>query len=395
MIPQESSSEYQSMEHAAAGEPGTSHSHAHSSTTLQSIGELEEVRTEALPSPAASLWSDLIPSNHFSGLKRRASTGNSTDTPKSARSGISIKAFFQGTFLGSTPEESLLPKQQQEPEEVKKKESKWAIVRRHVRSGHFLVHRSRSDDEEHPHHHNHTHSHHNHNHHNSNPNTTHQPNKQSPQSSPRRQQRLLQAYQQIHRRIHFSPAQCLWLIAFYVALSVLVFSFLFQKWTIIDSCYFAVVTFSTNGYGDLVPTTDLERMFTCLYVLSGVSFVAVALGMLGSNLIEAHDQTVAQAKKLNQYQAMSLFQQTTNTTSKNTIPTGDANNPLNIVQTYQLLANDEAPWYKNRGILTNVAVAFLICLLGYLIGDDQGWDLKTTIYYGIITGKCHGDYYIL
>lgn len=38
----------------------------------------------------------------------------------------------------------------------------------------------------------------------------------------------------------------------YIALSVGAYSFLFEKWSIIDSIYFAVTTFTTIGYGDKV-----------------------------------------------------------------------------------------------------------------------------------------------
>eukprot|EP00978_Attheya_sp_CCMP212_P015584 scaffold40119_cov38-Attheya_sp.AAC.1 len=61
----------------------------------------------------------------------------------------------------------------------------------------------------------------------------------------------------------FSPSEadmevlklCLFCTSIYMGVSVVAFSFVFEKWTIIDSVYFAVSTFTTCGYGNLTPTT--------------------------------------------------------------------------------------------------------------------------------------------
>lgn len=43
---------------------------------------------------------------------------------------------------------------------------------------------------------------------------------------------------------------------------------------LIDAFYFCVITLTTVGYGDIVPTTDIGKLFTAFYVLFGVGIIA-------------------------------------------------------------------------------------------------------------------------
>ena len=52
-----------------------------------------------------------------------------------------------------------------------------------------------------------------------------------------------------------------------------IFYWLVEKWSLLDSLYFTVVTLVTVGYGDLHPTTDLSKIFTMVFVVSGVGFI--------------------------------------------------------------------------------------------------------------------------
>ena len=62
-------------------------------------------------------------------------------------------------------------------------------------------------------------------------------------------------------------------VAVLLAVGTVVYSVL-EGWTLLDSLYFSVVTLATVGYGDLSPTTDLAKLFTIGYILTGIGIVA-------------------------------------------------------------------------------------------------------------------------
>jgi hypothetical protein len=65
-----------------------------------------------------------------------------------------------------------------------------------------------------------------------------------------------------------------------------VFYSLHENWSVLDSLFFVVTTLVTIGYGNQVPTTDLGKIFTIVYVLLGAAVIVaffnlVVLGMRG------------------------------------------------------------------------------------------------------------------
>lgn len=72
-----------------------------------------------------------------------------------------------------------------------------------------------------------------------------------------------------------------------VAILVLSFGTVFyhftEHWKWLDSLYFCVVSLTTVGYGDIVPTTDAGKLFTVFYLIIGIGIIAA----LANNLIKA------------------------------------------------------------------------------------------------------------
>jgi hypothetical protein len=54
-----------------------------------------------------------------------------------------------------------------------------------------------------------------------------------------------------------------------------------EGWTVMECLYFAVVTLTTTGYGDLVPTHDGSKLFTCVFAFCGIAVIMGAIGLIG------------------------------------------------------------------------------------------------------------------
>ena len=64
-----------------------------------------------------------------------------------------------------------------------------------------------------------------------------------------------------------------------------IFYWLVEDWSLIQSLYFSVVTLTTVGYGDLHPTKDEARIFTIIYILTGLGVLVAFLSALAQQYI--------------------------------------------------------------------------------------------------------------
>jgi hypothetical protein len=65
-----------------------------------------------------------------------------------------------------------------------------------------------------------------------------------------------------------------------------IFYCLVEHWTFVDSLYFCVTTLTTVGFGNPAPTTDLGKLFTVFFVLSGVGMFLAVINALGKQAIK-------------------------------------------------------------------------------------------------------------
>ena len=54
------------------------------------------------------------------------------------------------------------------------------------------------------------------------------------------------------------------------------------------SVYYAIVSITTVGYGDMVAITVLGKILTSIYVLSGYAIIAVPTGIVTSEILKSH-----------------------------------------------------------------------------------------------------------
>jgi len=64
-----------------------------------------------------------------------------------------------------------------------------------------------------------------------------------------------------------------------------------QNWTVLDASYFAIITFTTIGYGDLsFKGTAFDKIFGGFYVFFGVAFISAAIGVILDYVAQKQEQ---------------------------------------------------------------------------------------------------------
>lgn len=63
------------------------------------------------------------------------------------------------------------------------------------------------------------------------------------------------------------------------------FYHLVERLTWINAFYFSTITLTTVGYGDIVPHTDAEKLFTMGYVVVGIGILATFANLLVKNAV--------------------------------------------------------------------------------------------------------------
>jgi hypothetical protein len=90
---------------------------------------------------------------------------------------------------------------------------------------------------------------------------------------------------------------CIFVIVSFVFIGYAFFGH-FYGWTFIDCFYFAMVTVTTVGYGDLTPEDDPDQQtFVWMYAFAGVVFLGAALGDLVGAISQLVKRMLENAKK--------------------------------------------------------------------------------------------------
>ena len=83
----------------------------------------------------------------------------------------------------------------------------------------------------------------------------------------------------------------------YVIIIILIFLFggatfyhYVEHWRYIDAMYFSAATMTTVGYGDITPKTDLGKIFTIIFVFTGVGIVLYGLSIMAAHFVEIREE---------------------------------------------------------------------------------------------------------
>ncbi len=171
----------------------------------------------------------------------------------------------------------------------------------------------------------------------------------------------------------------------YLLVGVLAYSFYFEHWTIIDSMYFTVVTFTTCGYGDLSPVGDEARLFTLFFIVIGITVLGgICLTILFENVFGAYEDMIDRAKQRSTQKFIDK--------SMDKIDRGVYVYAKPINQNRD--AHYEPPTYS--GALGSLW-PFLLMIAGgaAYVGYADGWDPTTSAYFFIVTATSvgYGDVY--
>lgn len=91
--------------------------------------------------------------------------------------------------------------------------------------------------------------------------------------------------------------ECLLLTMLLLGCGVVAYSYVFERWSILDSLYFTTVCLTTVGYGDVTPTTRWGKLFASIFALGGIVILGLALGVVGSRLVEAEIEATEKMKE--------------------------------------------------------------------------------------------------
>lgn len=64
-----------------------------------------------------------------------------------------------------------------------------------------------------------------------------------------------------------------------------VFYVIVERWSVVDAVYFCAMSLATVGYGDIVPETEIGKVFTVVYVLAGIGILVSFFTALASKTL--------------------------------------------------------------------------------------------------------------
>jgi len=184
---------------------------------------------------------------------------------------------------------------------------------------------------------------------------------------------------------------CAWYTASYLCLAVVAYSFVFEQWSIVDSIYFATVTFTTTGYGDLEPSTEQSQLFTIFFAVYGVIILGIFIGIVGHSISEGREVTITKWKRSEKKRLLhTLFPERRQQQQQQQAP--KERDPL-------LRKQPSSNWWSDHVSLLDdiwrvckveAPEILVVMLFAYILGVREGWSLTSTMYFCIMSARYAG-----
>ena len=179
----------------------------------------------------------------------------------------------------------------------------------------------------------------------------------------------------------------------YYGLGMLTFPFL-EGWTATQSAYFITVTFTTVGYGDLMPATDAGVFFCSVYILLGLAVIIISLEV-AITILEG--QQAKLLDKLNEENNKRMEQQMAKTVAASGAPGCMGIKRFSTFKTgIELNPDVKKHGMKMWTSLKNLAITSCVIITGAMfmvyVEDISFLD---GVYFGFVTGSTvgYGDIY--
>lgn len=207
--------------------------------------------------------------------------------------------------------------------------------------------------------------------------------------------------------------ECIMLTLILLSIGVVGFSILVEEWTVLDSLYFTLVMLTTIGYGDMTPSRPISKLFAAFFALGGIIVLGLALGVLGSQLVEAE---VSAVEKMKEKATISIEKAFTRK-RKNGLVTSDSSTSLSSLESSGSITSHQGEkgdlleailavqqsersyitklghqcWFTLSKIQKQFSYGIIPLFSGAaLIAYLEGWSVINAFYYSVVTATTIG-----
>jgi len=206
----------------------------------------------------------------------------------------------------------------------------------------------------------------------------------------------------------------IFLIVLYMVFTVVGYSYVYESYTVRESLYMAVVTFTTVGYGDILPTKDSSKVFASFHVFLGLSIICTGVGILTSAFVREEIAASERREEELESRTLELMEGDREDDEGKDEEEGggglraeadsfDDENREGHTVVVNLDDEDLEKLDKKVGAFSNeaanlakktikiwVLVIILIAVFALIVGHEEGWSGADMFYFSVVTSTSVG-----